>query len=515
MIAIVLSVYSVLLLFDTLSVFQQVGYSVKKYNKWLYKSKNRILFRIFISVLPLLFLSAVKEIVSFDELSYAVFYCLLAYLCAFAQSGTVKTRVKAKFSKRFLRILILSAVLSFFVYYAFDLLIQKVFRLTACYSFVLIWLYPYIVAISAVLWLPYERILYRYFVNRCKKNLSKNKKLIRIGITGSAGKTSVKNYLYEMLSVDYKTYATPKSFNTPLGICIAVKEMPKDTEVFIAEMGARKRGDIKTLCDIVRPSVGIITSITKQHMETFGTVENLKKTKFELIEGLTGDSVGVFSSDDEGARSLYERAEVKKISAGINGVAVRAENIKLTPTGTEFTIIIGGERYPVRAKLLGRANVTNICVSASVAYELGVSPERIVLAIGRLKPPPHRLEFYTAPSGVTVIDDGYNANLKGVMSSAEMLKEFDGRKFAVVSGIAEGGKYSEELNEEVGKALKDAVAVLVAVGTYSDFIINGAKGGKCRILKVSDLKNAESVLKSELKRGDTVIFINDLPDSYI
>ena len=200
--------------------------------------------------------------------------------------------------------------------------------------------------------------------------------------------------------------------------------------------------------------------------------------------------------------------------AGINGKEVRAENVKVLSCGTEFTLIIGKRRRFVKTKLLGRHNATNICLSAAAAFALGVSPERIFAAVGALSPPEHRLKPLAAENGITVIDDGYNANICGVKSAAEVLKEIGGKKFAVFSGIAEGGDYAKELNEEAGEALKDSVDVLIAVGVYAGYVSRGAEGGKCKIYEAKDLSFAKEILKTLLTSGDTVIFINDLPDKY-
>ena len=249
-------------------------------------------------------------------------------------------------------------------------------------------------------------------------------------------------------------------------------------------------------------------------METFGSLENVKNTKYELIEALSGGGTAIFSSDNEDTKRLYELTKKKKILAGINGKEVRAKGVKVTGQGTEFTLVIGRDKYYLKTKLLGRHNVTNICLAAAAAKELGVSPRRIAAAVERLKPPEHRLQPFVTANGVTVIDDGYNANIDGVRNAAETLKEIAGRKFAVVSGIAEGGSCSRELNEEVGKLLKDAVNVLIATGVYADYIFAGARGGDCKVLKAKDLASAENILKTRVVSGDTVIFINDLPDNY-
>ena len=510
-----LSAYCSAVFIDAAAVFQQCGYKTNDYFVWLNKTRKRRLAKILFSISLMAALIVLKTAFYFDLVSYAVLCGVCLYICAYIVCGGMKLRVKPKFTFRFTRIIALSFILFGALSLFIDCLGVKLFTAEIQYSAILVPLYPYFIAFSSLVLTPYEKLRFKISVVKCKKRIERKNGLIKIGITGSCGKTSVKNYLAEMLAYDYKTYITPKSFNTPLGICMAVEKMPQDTEVFIAEMGARRLGDIKFLTDMVGPQIGIITAICEQHMETFLSVENVKNAKYELIEGLRRGGTAIFSADSVGSQELYARAEIRKISAGICGENVSAESVKITGKGTAFYLKIGGVKYFAETKLLGRHNVTDICLAAAAATELGVKPTRIISAIYRLKPPPHRLELSETDSGVAIIDDGYNANIEGVKSAAEVIDEFDGEKFAVVSGIVEGGDQTRVLNEEVGRILKNSADSLIAVGAYSDHIARGARGGKCKVVKFADLSGAKDYLKGKVKRGDVVVFINDLPDRYL
>ena len=134
-----------------------------------------------------------------------------------------------------------------------------------------------------------------------------------IAITGSYGKTSTKDFLATILSKRYKVLKTPGSFNTPMGICKVIRgELKPEHEIFIVEMGAKEKGNIKELCDLVRPEIGIITAIGPQHLETFKTMESVVSTKYELIESLPVEGIAVLNNDDENCRNLVKRIKEKE-----------------------------------------------------------------------------------------------------------------------------------------------------------------------------------------------------------
>ena len=507
-------IYAYALYFDAVSAFQQFGYKRKKWLEWLKIHREKLLIRSVIAILPFIFLSIEKEIFRFDDKGYLVFIYLIIIICLYVHLSTFKIKVKAKFTKRLIRESALALVLFTISGCLTDYVLRLILNNSACYSYLYIFIFPAFLVLSDIIFSPYEKWLYSHYIGRCKKKLCSDSNLIKIGVTGSFGKTSVKEFLAEMLKYDYKVYATPKSYNTPLGICLSVKDMPENCEVFIAEMGAKRLGDVKELADIVQPQMGIITAIGSQHLETFGSLENVKNAKYELIEGLQGDGVAIFSIETPEIKELYDRTKCRKISVGINKGDVYCKDISINGGNTEFVLVIKGKNYAASTKLIGKHNLLNIALAAAAASELGVSGDRIVSAVRRLKPPKHRLEVIETSSGVTVIDDGYNANPEGIRSAAEAIKSFSGKKFAVVAGLVECGEYAEKLNAEAGECLGGAVDMLIAVGVNSDYILSGANKTDCETVAVKNLDDAKSILKSKVMRGDVVIFINDLPDIY-
>ncbi len=491
---------------DILSIYQQCGYSFGEYSEWLYlKGWKRRLKIVFPSVFSavIFYLSKKLEIGEIIPVltAVAVFSTLAVY---FALKPKLKIKPVATF--RFIRTTVVAFVVSVVVLVAFYCLI-------GFYSVVFCIFTAEYISLAGALLLPYDKHKKKKYIKRAREKLAKKKNLIKIGITGSCGKTSVKNYLAVILEGKYKTYITPKSFNTPLGICRAIEGMPEDAEVFIAEMGARRKGDIKELCDIVKPDVGIITTLTEQHIKTFGSMERLKDTKYELIEGLEG-GFAVFSSDDEGSVELMRRCPTEKYSAGFNGELVKVKDYFLKDGKSRMTFIVGGNDYSVESNLLGRHNALDLSLAFAASLKLGMREEEITDRIKRIIPVEHRLELLKTDNGITVIDDGYNANPLGMRSAAEALKSFGGRKFAVVSGIVEGGKQSERLNKEAGEIFGEVADYLIAVGKNSEIISEGAKGKSVEVFGAKDLEEAKGILYSFLKKGDTVIFINDLPDKY-
>lgn len=371
---------------------------------------------------------------------------------------------------------------------------------------------PVVMCLGYYVLLPYDFAALKLSVKKCRKKLGKYPNLIRIGITGSYGKTTVKNILAEMLSAKFKVVKTPLSYNTPLGICIAAKNITEETEIFIAEMGARKRGDIKELCEIVKPDVGVITGICGQHLETFLTLENVKMAKNELIEALPPDGYAFFGSDSEGSCELYETCAKRKFIAGRKEGFVHGVSYSDDADGAVIELSLNGKSYKTRTFLRGEHNLGNICLAAAVAMKLGVKPEKIVLAITRLKPEKHRLEVFRA-NGITIIDDSYNANVESVKAAAKVLKSFDGKKFVVTPGVVEGGEKSAEINKLVGQVLSTAADEIIAVGKNSNELFEGVNDD-VEFVAVKNIDEAKTVLYEKIKNGDVVLFLNDVPDRY-
>ena len=493
------------------AVFQQCNYRADEYAKCFFSSLAE-------EWQKLVFCSACLCVYSLAAAAAPKLWIVAAVDLAFFAGVTIiyraksKIRVKAKFTKRFTRIFAVG-FLFFCAINACVFYLAKRFGLLAYalpITAISVTLIPLSLIFGAAINYPYDRIKYLLTIRKAKKKLSENKNLKVIFVTGSFAKTTTKRYLYELLKDDYKTVATPKSFNTPIGICLSVKDINADTQIFIAEAGARRAGDIKTLCQIVRPDISVVTGIAPQHIETFKSIENIIAEKEEAVNGLKDGGLAVVSNETHGGKVIYDRAKSDKISVGSGETAdVKFRNVKFSAYGSSFDIMCGEKTLEITAPFVGIHNVVDFTLAAAVAIKLGVRAEKIENVAKTLTPPKHRFSVSVSGNGVTIIDDGYNANIEGIKSGAESLKYFGGKKFAVFSGIVEGGTKSYELNSEAGRVLSENCDRLIAVGRLADEILSCAKGER-----TEDLDGAKEILKKEVRRGDTVAFFSDLPDRY-
>ena len=255
---------------------------------------------------------------------------------------------------------------------------------------------PYLALAAGYLMQPVENRINEGFKNQARAILKQRDDLIKIGITGSYGKTSTKFILAAILSERFRVLATPASFNTPMGLTRVIREQLDNThQIFLAEMGARHVGDIRELVDLVHPTIGLITSVGPQHLETFHDIEIVANTKFELIEGVTeANGMAFFSMDNGWVSKLYDRATCKKFAAGLQGtnLDMRADDITVGPSGSQFILRNAfGETVKCTTRLLGRHNIQNIVLASCCAEKLGMSMPEIARGIARIKPVEHRL----------------------------------------------------------------------------------------------------------------------------
>lgn len=381
---------------------------------------------------------------------------------------------------------------------------------------------PIVVAISNIMLAPIENMIKKWYFNDAKKKLAANKDMIKIGITGSYGKTSTKFIMSEMLSEKFSVLTPPQSFNTPMGLTRTIREQLDDQQVFVAEMGARHVGDIKELCGLVYPKYGIITSVGPQHIETFKSVENVAKTKYELIESLPSDGIAFFNADSEPLLELYEKTKIEKVLFGIDysgDLYAKAQDIKTGSFGSEFSLKFADEEEAilVTTKLLGKHNIINIVGCAAVAKKIGMSLEEIKNGIAKVTPVEHRLCLIPSGNGINVIDDAFNSNPKGAKCAMEVLKSFPGRHIVITPGMVELGEMEKELHEQFGADIADAADIAILVGEkrtasiYDGIIKSGFDMNNVYVTKTLD--EAMAIFAKISRVGDTVIFENDLPDS--
>ena len=382
-------------------------------------------------------------------------------------------------------------------------------------------LLPLVLVVSGLIAWPIERfIFYLYFFDARKKLLS-DKNLIRIGITGSYGKTSVKFILNTILSQKYNVLCTPSSFNTPMGVTRIVRERLEPAhQVFIGEMGARHVGEIKELCHLVNPHIGLLTAVGPQHLDTFKTLDRIKKTKYELIEGLPKDGFAVFGNDLGIVKELYEKTtRVEKILTGYENDDAWADDVTLSPAGSAFTLHLKGED-PIRCntELLGEHNIRNIVMCCAVAKYLGLTSAQIARGIAQIKPVEHRLQLLRSPGNITVIDDAFNTNPLSSKVALDVLSQFPGRRIIVTPGMVELGKDEDKFNHEFGRYMASRCDLVFLVGKkHTRPIYDGLVGegfAEENIHVCGSLNEAIGVLNPMMRENDVIMYENDLPDHY-
>lgn len=309
-----------------------------------------------------------------------------------------------------------------------------------------------------------------------------------------------------MLAKKYRVLSTPRSYNTPIGIALAVNANKlSDYDIFIAEMGAKNIGDIAELCAICPPDYSIITGICPQHLETFESIENIVSAKGEILTSTK--------------KRAYIAKDCEEYFAGYGverGVCDVVTDVASDCNGTQFTLTLGGQSRHVTTKLLGVHCAYNIALAASLAYDLGVSIDDITAACGELDYIEHRLQLIKT-GGINILDDGYNANVKGARAALEVLRTFGGKKVAVTPGMVELGILEESENKALGALLVGLDMVILVGDTLIAPVKEGylAAGGDAEKLAIcATLHDAENKLKGALGEGDTVLFLNDLPDIY-
>ena len=385
-----------------------------------------------------------------------------------------------------------------------------------------LYLTPILVPLSNLINKPIETSINNWYINDAKKKLADMPDLHKIGITGSYGKTSMKFYLSELLGSQYNTLKTPESFNTPMGVTITVRRDLKPThEYFICEMGARRVHEIKELCEIAHPHDGIITSVGPQHLETFGSIENVLNTKFELADSVQASGGKIYlNGDNELIRKKapqYKNAVLYGLQENNN---YRATDISVSDRGTEFTVITpDGEQCRYSMKLLGEHNVQNVLGAIAYCHGIGISLEKLVLPVKRISPVPHRLQLLDKGGNLTYIDDAYNSNPSGCRAALNVLGLFDACRILVTPGMVELGAKQEELNYEFGQEASKACDYIVLVGKNQTVpIYNGIKdsGYDMNQVYVADSLNEaiSKVNEYQTDKKKIVLLENDLPDNY-
>lgn len=487
-------------------MLQLNSYRVERYTLWC-RQNGRTLFS-WRRLLPLLLLP-----LAFLPLDSAWLYGLAAViLCGAAWLNhpkkakkplVVTARVRRLFAAEIL-LLCAACALTFFFDAPYGLIWLGLFCLIP-------WVW---VCMATLIMQPIEKAIANHYVNDARRRLADQPDLLVIGITGSYGKTSTKTFLHALLSVKYNVLMTPESYNTTMGVVRTIREQLRPSHrIFLAEMGAKNVGDIREICDLVHPTMGMITSIGEQHLETFRTVDNIIKTKFELADALPADGTLFLNGDNAYIRSRAVQGEC--IYYGLDSGDYRAVDIRTDLSGSHFTVIApNGERGDFTTRLLGAHIIQNLVGCIAVAHRLGIPLADLIYPVRLLKPVEHRLQLL--PNGF--IDDAYNANPAGFRAALDVLAGFDTQRVLVTPGMVELGQRQAALNRELGEyaATRCDYAILVGERQAPPLKEGLLAGGfdEARLYVAPTLADALQHLHTLPAAARTVLLENDLPDNF-
>ncbi len=495
-------------------MFQQSSYRTERYARWFKEGHKHIRSVIILGLAALVFFSNP----AFYPFA-AVFMLVLA-----CREFTSKYKVPIVYTMRVKRLFITALLLTLaLLSIAWNFIPQHMPSVA-----LLLLVLPMVMLTANLINKPIEAAISRWYYNDAKRILRSMPDLTIVGITGSFGKTSTKNYLYRILSERYNVLMTPGNFNTTLGVVRTIREHLKPYhQVFIVEMGAKQTGDIKEICDLVHPSIGIVTAVGEMHLETFHSVDNIFRTKFELIDALPKDGMGVINLDSEhiASRIGHYHSHANLVSYGVHNheADYRAANVAYTTAQTSFDVDCRGDiRDGYATRLAGRGNLLNLLAAIAVADKLQVPESLQKRAIRQIEQIEHRLSIKRAAGGVTILDDAYNSNPAGAQMALEVLHHFErpasGRRIVVTPGFVELGERQEALNRELGRQMAEACDIAIVVNRTNRTALLAGLADKGfpqeQTIEVASLGEALAYLSTMLHAGDVVLYENDLPDSF-
>jgi len=341
-----------------------------------------------------------------------------------------------------------------------------------------------------------EKFLFLAYKKEAKKRLSEMSNLQIICITGSYGKTSIKNFVAQILSKKFRVYATPRSVNTLGGIMADINNsLPQDTEIYVCEAGARERGDIYEITTFLEPQTVVVGKVGKAHIEYFKSLKNIIATKLEIMQSprLTSAFIHTSVTDEPHDKVTFFGDEIL--------------NPHATLEGTDFELQLGEETLKLHTDVLGEFQTMNIAVAVKIAKSFGLSNEEIIKAVKLLKPVEHRLQLIKA-GGKIILDDGYNGNIEGMLEGVRLCSLHEGRKVIVTPGLVES---SDELNLKLIHAINEVFDIVIVTGMLNADLFDKNLKVKNKIM----LPNKEAlvdVLALQTKAGDIILFANDAPN---
>ena len=386
---------------------------------------------------------------------------------------------------------------------------------------------PWIVLAAAEAVAPVERAIAGRFLGEAARRMRSYPGRV-IGITGSYGKTTTKLIVADLLASRYRVLKTAAGINTTMGVTRVIREeLRDDHQYFVVEVSAYGPGEIREVCEIVHPSLAILTAVGVQHLERFGTPEAIAEAKYELLASLPRGGTAVVNADDPTCLRLAERAvsEGKRVlryglDAAGPALALRGTDLVVSSRGTRFRVVTdAAETETFETRLLGRWNISNILAALTVGRECGVPLQAMREPVTKLSPAPRRLEIQEE-GGIVKILDVANANPRGAQMALEVLAQFQGgSRIMITPGMVELGSIEAEENRRFGQAAAAVCDYVVLVGPEQTRPIREGLAQRGfpadRILIARHADEVADRLASIVRPGDTLLFENRLPDTYL
>ena len=337
-----------------------------------------------------------------------------------------------------------------------------------------------------------EKFLFATYKKEAKRKLLGMKNLEIVCVTGSYGKTSIKNFIREILAQKYKVYATPRSVNTIGGIVADINNsLPEDTQIYVCEAGARERGDIYEIATFLEPQRVVVGKVGEAHIEYFKSLDNIIATKLEIMQSPRLQKAFIHTSvtDEPHEKVEFFGDEIQNPHATLDGIDFEIDGIKY------------------HTDILGDFQTINIAAAIKIAKSFGISDDEIKTALGRLQPVEHRLQKIQA-GGKIILDDGYNGNIDGMLEGVRLASLHNGRKVIVTPGLVES---SDELNLKLIDAINSVFDIVIVTGSLNANLFDKNLKVNQKIM-LSDKSALVDVLANQTKAGDIILFANDAPN---
>lgn len=501
-------VNALLLMWFHMHMFQLNSYFFKKNMHWM---KNNII-KVTIQLLPVVISTIFVQIDTIwsQIIAAVVMIGSIAYNLPKGKSK-IPLKLTSRVKRMFATELIINAII---------ILVCGITEYTLVKLEVINVLALFVAMLANVINSPIEAGVRQWYINDAKKILKSCPNLTIIGVTGSYGKTSVKNFLAKTLSAKYEVLVTPLNYNTTMGVVRTIRENLKSThQIFVCEMGATKLNDIKEICDLVHPQYGVVTSIGPQHLESFKSIENVIKTKLELADSVKEQGGTVFlNCDNQYLKEQNLDMDVVKYGVNDESLDFYGYDLHSSEKGVSFKVKdASGKEIEFTTKAIGRYNVVNIMAAIAIANKLGVKMESMVPRVREIKNVDHRLQLLNR-GNMNVIDDSYNSNPVSSKSAIDTLGEFEGTKIIVTPGLIELGDKEDQYNFELGEYITTVCDYAFLVGAHSKKVEEGIKSkgfDESKVFVVGSPQEAmQKIITLGIQDKITVLLENDLPDNY-